>query len=294
MSVYAAATPKPRARESLEEAMRRIFFLIALFGCSSALLAQDPTPGLSVDSVIHEPTASEAGTHLASLSRPNPAYDPLQPTGQSPTVPLIGNGKGLSHVDGVSGEFYALGGTTTHDLCILTNNTGQDIIIDMDYGQPGVTPPSPGALLLVGTRAAKSPEDAPEEPAPDEQAFINFGYAEDVYASTNFINGIVGTNSASVPVQNGSSVAIFLMVIKWARYLDTSPRDYILTFAFTDIASNTEMVFEAKLTVPRAGGSEGEGCVARGSNLPGGLAVAAGGGLAAMVLRRRRLKPAKV
>ncbi len=258
--------------------MRRIFVILMASGFAAVLGAQATTiTGLSVNSVIHEPSKTEAGPYLSSLQVVNPAYDSLQPTGEPQFLPLIGNGKGLHFLDSVSGEFYALGGTTTHDLCILTNNSGADVIVDLDYGVPNITPPSPGRLMLTSTEAAVNPAEAPQQASPDPTATLS----------------IYGYDASAVSVPNGSSVAIFLLVTKWANYLDTSPRDYILTFNFIDVATGNPATFTANMTVPKAGDEEGGGCQASNSNLPAGFALVAGGAMAAIVFRRKLLEKAR-
>jgi hypothetical protein len=272
--------------------MRRILIALAVVAFSSAMAAQTTITGLTVKSVIHEPSKTEAGPYLSSLMRDNPAFDSLQPTGEPDKVPLIGNGNGLHHLDSVSGELYALGGTTTHDLIILTNNSGGDVIVDLDYGIPGVNPGSPGALTLSSSQAAVSPPEAPQQASPDPNAFGQFGYGSDVYTGSNPLNGIVGYDAAAVSVPNGSSVAICLLVIKWSNYLDTSPRDYVLNFTFLDGATGDPAVFEVKMTVPKASDEEG-GCQVSTGNLPSGLALVAGGTMAAILLRRKLLEKAR-
>lgn len=264
--------------------MRVLSFLagvaaLAVFGsCLSAQL----TVGLSVDSVIHEPNETEAGPFLSSQTIANPHFDPTNDAdsdgfddtnGEPALLPLIGKGEGLSHLDSVSPEMYALANTTTHDLIILTNNTGADLIVDMDF-----TTPSAGAIAISSTRAAVSPVTAPEQSSPDPAATMRlFGY-----------------DPAAVSVPNGSSVAIVMVVTKWARMLDTSPRDYYVEFTFTDLASATIMRFEASLTVPYANGAESSGgCTSHDGPLPKGLALVIGGSMVACIFRRKLLEKAR-
>lgn len=252
--------------------MRKILVIALIVVFGSALSAQ-LTPGLSVQTVIHEPSATEVGPFLSSQMVANPFYDELQPNGEPEFLPLYGNGSGLHHLDSVSGEFYALANTSTHDLCILTNSTTSDIIVDLDYATP-----SPGALALTGRRAAVNPENAPQQDTPDPVATLN----------------IHGFDPAAVSVPAGSSVAIFLLITKWGPRLITSPRDYFLEFSFTDIATGTEMSFEAKLTVPKSGGEEGgSGCVATNGRFPRGLLLVMGGSMFAMLTRRELLRKAR-
>ncbi|MBX3460453.1 MAG: hypothetical protein KF696_10910 [Planctomycetes bacterium] len=259
----------------------RVFLMMAALVFGAGLSAQ-LTAGLSIDQVIHEPSESEAGPFLGSLTVPNPLYDPTRDldadgvddtTGAKQFLPLIGNGNGLHHLDSVSGEMYALAKTTTHDLIILTNNTGADIIVDLDF-----TTPSPGALSISQTRAAVSPATAPEQSLPDPTATLN----------------IYGYDPAAVSVPNGSSVAIALIVTRWAARLDTSPRDYFVEFSFTDLASNTTMRVEAALTVPYAGGADSStACSSRNGPLPRHLLLLIGGGAVAIVTRRKLLRKAR-
>lgn len=256
----------------------RVFLMLASLVFGAGLSAQ-LTAGLSIDQVIHEPNDTEAGPFLSSLTIANPHYDPTRDldtdgfddtTGEPQFLPLIGNGNGLHSLDSVSPEMYALAKTTTHDLIILTNNTGADVIVDLDF-----TTPSPGALTISQTRAAVSPASAPEQALPDPTANLT----------------IFGYDPAAVSVPNGSSVAIALIVTKWAARLDTSPRDYFVEFTFTDLASATVMRVEAALTVPYSDGADSStACTSHNGPLPRHLLLLIGGGAVAIVTRRKLLK----
>jgi hypothetical protein len=183
-------------------------------------------------------------------------------------------------VDSVSPEFYALAGTTTHDLFYVSNTSGSDVQIDLDPG-------SAGQLNLVQIRPIKSPTLAPEAPSPDSLATSFIGFGEGV--AVTGANCLVGVSGGAVSVPNGSTVVVGMLKIKWGRFLDTSPRDYILTFEFTEVSSGVRSAFEAKMTVPKSDSQE-SGCVASDSSIPRGLLVVVGGGMAAMVTRRKLLR----
>lgn len=251
--------------------MRSWFLFIAAAAFGTALLAQ-VTPGLSIDIVIHEPTATDVGGYIAAQTVVNPNYDPLQPNGEPQFLPAYGSGKGIAdELDSISGEFYALAGTTTHDLAILRNDTGAAIDIDtasVVYGGSG--------FALASSRPARDVSNAPEASSPDGTA----------------VSVIYPYDPATINVPNGSSVAIFLIATKWRLSLDTSPRDYIWTFNFDDLGATTYTV-EGALTVPKVGGSNPTGCVSSPNGFPHGIWLLASGGLVAIVTRQRRLKKAK-
>lgn len=249
--------------------MRSWFLFIALAAFGTVLMAQ-PTPGLSIETVVHEPSASQVGPYIAGLQIQNPNYDPLQPTGEPEFVTAYGNGKGPGdELDRVSDEFYALGGTTTHDLAVLTNNTGADITIDC-------TANGGNGFQLLASRPKNDPPDAPEQSSPDG------GAPSMIYP--------VDMNSVTVP--NGSAVAVFVIATKWRQSLDTSPREYIWTFQFLDTGAASYEV-EAPLLVPEVGGSNPTGCATNEDGLPTGLWIIAGGALAAYTTRRKLLKKAR-
>ncbi|MEZ5992903.1 MAG: hypothetical protein R3E76_11175 [Planctomycetota bacterium] len=258
--------------------MRSWFLFVAAAAFGTALLAQ-VTPGLTIDIVIHEPTAADVGgyianLHLASDARTlNPNYDPLVSNGEPQYVPAYGNGGGISNeLDSISGEFYALASTTTHDLAIMTNTTGADIDIDTANAAFG------GAgFALASSRPAIDVPNAPESASPDQTA----------------VGTIFPYDPTTINVPNGSSVAIFLIRTKWRSSLDTSPRDYIWTFNFAD-TGGTVYTVEGKLQVPPVGGDSGSGgCVSDPDGFPHGLWLLATGGLAAVVTRQKVLKKAK-
>ncbi|MCA8912043.1 MAG: hypothetical protein KDB82_10080 [Planctomycetes bacterium] len=251
--------------------MRSWFLFIAAAAFGTALLAQ-VTPGLSIDIIIHEPNATDVGGYIAAQTVVNPNYDPLQPNGEPQFLPAYGNGGGISdELDSISGEFYALGGTTTHDLAVLRNDTGAAIDIDTAsavYGGAG--------FALASSRPAHDVPNAPESTSPDGSA----------------VSIIYPYDPATINVPNGSSVAVFLIATKWRQSLDTSPREYIWTFNFDDGAATTYTV-EANLLVPKVGGSNGGGCVSDPDGFPTGLWILATGGLVAIVTRQKVLKKLK-
>lgn len=251
----------------------RSWFLFITAAAFGTVLAAQPTAGLSIDTIVHEPSASQVGAHIAGIQTPNPNYDPLQPNGQPQFLNVYGNGKGYDNeLDRVSDEFYAIGGTTTHDLAVLTNNTGSDITIDCTY-LAGVNGQDTGGFQLLSSRAKNDPPNAPEQGSPD-------GAAQ---------HYIYPFDPVSVTVPNGSSVAVFLIRSVWRQSLDTSPREYIWTFEFQDLGA-TSYTVEGDLLVPPVGGSNPTGCATSNDGLPSGLWVLAGGALAAYTTRRKLKK----
>ncbi|MBE7492183.1 MAG: hypothetical protein HS108_10560 [Planctomycetes bacterium] len=234
-------------------------FAVVLAICGGALSAQ-----LSISTVIHEPSPADAGTYLANQTVPNPDYNPLQPNGQPQNLPLIGNGKGIhNELDSVSDEFYAIAATTTHDLAILTNNSGADITVD------------PTSLQIAQIRPKVTVPQAPEQANPG----ILVAYPPDPFSNTNYT------------IANGASSVLCLVRTKWKSSLDTSPRDYIITIQFNNVATGGGPVtIDAPLWVPEVGGGKsGGGCTTAHRDLPGGVALLAGGGLVAILTRRKRL-----
>ena len=245
----------------------RSWFLFAALAAFGTALAAQPTPGLSIDTIVHEPTASQVGPFIVTQQVPNPNYDPLQPTGEPQFLPAWGSGGGPGdELDGVSDEFYALGGTTTHDLAVLTNNTGADITIDC-------TANGGAGFQLLASRPKNDPPSAPEQSSPD-------GGAPSL---------IYPFDATSISVPNGSAVAVFLIATKWRQSLDTSPREYIWTFQFVDTGATSYEV-EGALLVPEVGGSNPSGCASSPDGFPHGLWIIAGGVIAAYTTRRKLLK----
>ncbi|MCB9935416.1 MAG: hypothetical protein H6840_06965 [Planctomycetes bacterium] len=241
----------------------RYWFLLVAVAFSTALAAQ-PTPGLAITTVIHEPTAGDVGPYISGLTIPNPFYDPLQPNGQPATFPVYGNGKGIDNeLDSISDEFYALGNTTTHDLAIVLNTTGAPITVDST------------TIVLAGERPRNDVSAAPEQSSPDGSA----------------PHTIYPYDAVSVTIPDGSAVALFLIVSKWRDSLDTSPREYIWTFTFDDTGATTYTV-EGDLLVPKVGGDSGSGCATSNEGYPQGLWILAAGGIAAITTRRKLLKKA--
>jgi hypothetical protein len=247
--------------------MRSWFLFVSMAAFSTALLAQvaGPTPGLEIVTVVHEPSASDVGPYISGLQIPNPLYDPQQPNGEPQFLPAYGNGGGIAdELDSISNEFYALGGTTTHDLAVLLNTTGADITIDST------------TITLAASRPKNDVPTAPEQSSPDGSA----------------VSTIYAYDAVSVTVPDGSSVPVFLISTKWKQSLDTSPRDYVWTFTFSDTGANP-FVVEGDLEVPKVGGSNPTGCVSSEDGYPTGVWLVATGGLVAIILRRKLLKKAR-
>jgi len=249
--------------------MRSLFIFSALAVFSTILLAQS-TAGIEVVVVVHEPSASDVGPYIANLHNNNdprclnPDYDPLQPTGQPQYLPAYGNGNGLSNeLDSISPEFYALGGTSTHDLAVILNTSGADITVDAT------------TITLASSRPAKDVPSQPEQSSPDGSA----------------VSEVFAYDPVSVTIPDGSSVAVFMVRTKWRQSLDTSPRDYVWTFTFTDTGGNP-FVLDAPLTVPKVGGSNPTGCAASDDGFPHGVWLVITGGLTAIVIRRKLLQKA--
>jgi len=236
--------------------MRKILLAASMAIFSGSLSAQ-----LAINTVIHEPSATDVGPFISLQTVPNPDYNPLQPNGQPQFLPAYGSGKGLSNeLDSISPEFYALASTTTHDLAVVTNNSGADIVVDGT------------SIQVAQIRPKRDVAAAPE--------FANPGALS--------IN-LIPYDGVSFTIQNGTSAAAWVLVIKWAASLDTSPRDYIITFQFTDTATSTAVTVDAGLTVPKVGGDtgNGSGCASGDNGGPQGLGLLAGSGMAAIVVRRR-------
>ncbi len=246
----------------------RYWFLLVAVAFSTALAAQ-ATPGLDIVTVVHEPNATDVGPYIANVTVPNPFYDPLQPNGQPPTLNVYGNGNGIhDELDSISEEFYALGGTTTHELAVVLNTTGAPITVDST------------TIQLAGERPKFDVPQAPEQSSPDGSAGPPPG-----------MNRIYPYDPVSVTIPDGAAVALFLIITKWRDSLDTSPREYIWTFSFND-TGGTAFTVEGDLLVPRVGGKSGSGgCATGNDDYPHGLWVLAGG-IAAIVTRRKLLKKA--
>jgi len=230
--------------------------ILAVFG--GALAAQ-----ATIDTIIHEPSPGDAGTYLAGQTVTNP--DASIP-GQPALLPLIGNGGGISNeLDSISDEFYAIAGTTTHDLAIMTNNTGADITID------------PTSLQIAQIRPKVAVPQAPEQANP---GILN----QTIHAASN----------TPYTISNGTSAVLCLVKTTWQSSLDTSPRDYIITIQFNNTAPGGGPVsIDAPLWVPEVGGSGGGGgCVATSGSMPHGLAILAGAAMLAMVTRRKLVRRA--
>jgi hypothetical protein len=257
------------------EAMRNWIALAALALFSPVVLAQatpGPTPGIEIVTIVHEPSAGDVGPNISAIQVPNPKYSASNPNGQPEFLTAYGNGKGLAdELDSISNEFYALAATTTHDLAIVLNTTGADIVVDSS------------TILLAASRPAKDVPTAPEQSSPDGTSVSTVL----PYSATSLTNPGI-----SVTLPDGNAVALFLINTKWRSSLDTSPRDYIWTFTFSDTGGN-QFVVEAPLEVPKVGGSTGAGCVSGENGYPTGVWLVVTGGLVAIVTRRKLLKKAR-
>ncbi|MCF6228203.1 MAG: hypothetical protein L3J82_05990 [Planctomycetes bacterium] len=238
-------------------------YILALIAVSFAgVLTAQGTPGVTGTTIIHEPSASEVGPYISGIMVPNPDY--TLNNGQPEQVPVYGNGKGLSNLDTVSGELYALAGTTTHDLLIITNATGAVITMN-------------GVMTTLQVGAPRPKYDYAQAPENGQPGWVA-GPVLYPYDNTSVSIGI------------GSSAAAILVVTRWMTSLDTSPRDYIIPIQFEDLASSTTMVVEVALTVPYTDNATGSGCctLSKGG-LPAGLLLIAGVALAAVLRRRRKV-----
>jgi hypothetical protein len=255
----------------LEKAMRKALSIaiVALFG---SVLAAQSTTGIRISKVVHEPTEEDVGPYIKTQTIANPDFDPLQPTGQPQTIPAWGNGRGISNeLDSISSELYALGGTTTHDLLVMTNTTGADIPIDTAIPPLG---PGPG-VVVTEIKAGVIVPSAPEQISPGHLWMLVIPY-----------------EAQQVQVPTGSTVAVWMLVTKWRDQLDTSPRDYIVTFQFENIAAMAPgpKVVDVPLTIPRKDGANSPGCsIDTQRGFPQGAALLAGGAVLAVTRRRRVL-----
>lgn len=248
--------------------MRMIWLavVVAAFGCG--LAAQ------RIKSVVHEPAASDVGPYIVTQLYVNPNYDPLQPNGEPQFLPVYGNGQGIyDELDSISGEMYALAATTTHDLIVLSNNATNavNMIIDCD----------PTSVTYISVSSIRPKNNVAAAPEQDNPGFV-----------TQTIYGCDGT-SLNVPA--GSTVAAWLVVTRWFDLLDTSPREYIVTFQYNDLTPVTGglKTVEVPLIVPEVRGGQGGGCVVSGDrSLPMGVTLIAGGAAVALISRRKRLRRA--
>lgn len=232
--------------------MFRALCLLGVVLFSSAAFAQ-----FTITQVVHNPTKSEVGPVIAALPADIPPPAPIPPAGVAPNN-AYGDGKTYhNELPRVSAEFYAMSGTTTHELAYLRNGSGADINITT-------------STIGISSRPAKDVSAKPEQADPGILAA--------------FIHG----TAASVTIPAGSELALFLWVVKWRVGLDTSPRDYDLTITMTDTVSGSQITATARLTVPKVGGTEGSGCVSSGDGSPAALLLLALGGMAAIVPRLPR------
>jgi hypothetical protein len=259
----------------------------ALLLCAAASLAAQASilnPLLSIERVIPEPSSSQVGDFLRVQTVLNPDYDPnkdpeltgVDSDGNVRDLPIYGNGRGLRFLPNETDHFYALGGTTTHDLAYMRNRSSEEIVIDPQYIWPtGV------GFEISNRRPAIDVDGAPENPTPDLAA----------------VPEIIPFSNQPIVVPGGAEVPIFLMRTRWRQRLDTSPREYYWTFTFWDTNLNApaggEQSVEGRLVVPKTSDMEG-GCTAtRGRQFPGGLLVLGAGAGVAWFSRRRLFEPRK-
>ncbi|MDH5640964.1 MAG: hypothetical protein OEY28_06690 [Nitrospira sp.] len=248
-----------------------VLSLATVLALISAYLPAQAAFDFPITNIIHEPTADQVGTFISQQQIKNPDYNPVQPNGQPEFLPVYGSGKGGydNELPSVSGEFYAIGSTTTHDLVVMKNNTGGDIIIDGNET-------STDFIKILEIRPKNDVEAKPEQSDPGLDPIQP---PKAIYAY-----------AAQVLIPAGATAAVFLVVLKWDEQLDTSPRDYIITFSMFDISTQQTIIVEAPLTVPEVGGPKNNGCASGGNGLPTGLAFLSGVALAAIIRRRRLIK----
>ena len=248
----------------------RYWLMVLATVFSGSLAAQIvATPGLSFDVIVHEPTQAQVGPRIAGITENNPSFPGVP--GAPEFTNVYGNGKGYSNeLDRVNRTFYAIGGTSTHDLAVLRNDTGGDISIDFSTNIEGFD--------LANSRPKFDNPAAPEQSSPDPAA------PQNLYC---YVNGAVDP----LVIPNGGTAPVFLIRTKWRQSLDTSPRDYIWTFRFFDLNSGTTMFVEGDLLVPPVGGSNPTGC-ATNNGPHRGLWLLAGGALVAYISRRKLLQRA--
>jgi hypothetical protein len=231
--------------------------------------AQAVTPGISIPTVVHEPDAGQVGPYIAGIQLPNPDFNPQNPNGQPQFVGVFGNGNGLEHLPDSSGEFFARGATTSHDLALFRNNTASDLLIS-------------GASADLAVVQWRPKKDVPTKPERADPGF--------------FTQVLYPYDNVSIAVPAGSTVALFLMVTSWFDQVDTSPREYVVRFRVRDTLTNTDLFVEADCIVPEVEDRDGESCsVSSGSPSPQAAIVMLAGGLAAILprgLKRLRRKKA--
>jgi hypothetical protein len=236
--------------------MRRIFLMLVCAVMAGGLMAQvEVTSGLSIDTVIHEPSTSDVGVVIAAMREPHPnAGLPGYPDETN----VYGNGRGLHHLPDITDHLYALAGTTTHDLVELTNRTGATIRIVFS------------SLQIADRRAVIGEDAVGEANFPDQTATPE----------------LIGVDNNVLDIPNGTTAAAWLVRTRWAARLDTSPRDYVVTFQFLDDISGEDKFVNVNLRVPAVDDRE-TGCVASENRAPLGLALLGMGAMAAYINRRR-------
>jgi hypothetical protein len=248
----------------MEEGMRRILAVLVCVAAAGGLAAQGtPTAGLSIDVVMHEPsraTLEDVAPYILSIERPHPDAG-LPGVPSDAMTGIWGNGRGLKHLPDVTDHFYALAGTTTHDLAFLTNTTGSDINIDV-------------SSFAITNRWAIGDDSGLESVFPD------------MVAVPEIVPPIDPSGGSQISIPNGAEGVLFMMRTRWRDRLDTSPREYGIEFSFT-MNGSTESV-HAVLKVPKVSDRE-TGCTASPNRFPTGLLLLGAGAMAAYVQRRRIL-----
>lgn len=244
--------------------MPRVLSCITV-ACLAVLFGGTASAQYRVTQVLHEPTAADVGPVIAALPAdippPTPAGGgPIPPAGVAPNN-AYGNGRPYhNELPRVSAEFFAMGGTTTHDLAYLRNDSANDITVTTN-------------TIAITSRPKKDVASKPETADPGLVA--------------QFIHG----TAASVTIPAGTELSLFLLVTKWLPTVDTSPRDYILTITMQDTVSASTITATAAMTVPKVGGDDSGCVVSDGDGSPAGLILAAMGAMAAILPRTlRRLR----
>ncbi|MCC6573331.1 MAG: hypothetical protein IT462_06010 [Planctomycetes bacterium] len=224
-----------------------IAVLLVLAGAS--LAAQTNDFALTVSSVIHKPTAAEAGPYLVS------------------NVAIGNGGKFDNDIPRITSKCLALAGVTTHDLLIVHNGSSKDLVFDGRRGQ--TTSP-----YLASSRPKYDNPGKPEGIMPGNSKQEVWGFDQSIVVPAN------------------STVPLILFLTDWNPQLDTSPRDYVLTFGLWEVSQTpAQYTFEVELFIPGPSGGKGQtACVADPyGGMPVGVIIAAAAGLVAILPRRVKL-----